>query len=229
VQYTALADVKPDPMLASIIDGYMMRLSEIMDTQIGTTQTPLDTRKSTVRSQETAFGNLVADAFRITMKADVGMMNGGGIRGNRTYAAGEKITRRDIQGEFPFRNSVAVIDVNGADIWAAVENGLSRLEDLKGRFLHFSGMSVVYDPSAPVGGRAVSISVADEPLDLKHRYRLATVDFLSKGGDGFVMFKDAPRVSVSNNIFVWQMVHDYIKEKGRIAPKVEGRLVIGTR
>ena len=56
----------------------------------------LDSRNSTVRArEEAAIGNLFADAMRVSAKADIGLINGGNIRGGRVYAADSLITRRD--------------------------------------------------------------------------------------------------------------------------------------
>ena len=40
------------------------QLSQELDVVIGTLEVPLDTRKAMVRTQETAFGNLVTDAMK---------------------------------------------------------------------------------------------------------------------------------------------------------------------
>ncbi len=67
-----------------------------MNVTIGTTAEPLDSRKATLRTQEAAIGNVVADALREAVKADIAIVNGGGIRGNKEYPAGSPLTRRDV-------------------------------------------------------------------------------------------------------------------------------------
>ena len=58
---------------------------------------------------------------------DVAVTNGGGIRGGKIYAPGTTITRRDILAELPFDNRVVTIDISGAELKQAIENGLSQL------------------------------------------------------------------------------------------------------
>ena len=102
-----------------------------------------------MRSQEAAIGNLIADAIRESTGGDVAITNGGGIRANKQYPAGAKLTRRDILSELPFGNSTSLVEVTGADIKAALENGVSQLEQRAGRFPQVSGLKFEVDPKAP--------------------------------------------------------------------------------
>ena len=77
-----------------------------MDVPLGTTAVELDSRNATVRTREAAIGNLIADAMRASAKADVAIMNGGGIRAGKVYPPGASITRRDVLAELPFGNRV---------------------------------------------------------------------------------------------------------------------------
>ena len=89
--------------------------------------------------------------------ADIAITNGGGIRGGRIYPAGTAITRRDIMAELPFGNTIAVLDISGERIRAGLENGFSYLPRAAGRFPQVSGLTIVVDPSRPVGQRVMSV------------------------------------------------------------------------
>ena len=55
---------------------------------IGETATELDTRGVSCPARgETAFGNLLADAMRQATGSDIGLSNGGGIRGDTVLPA----------------------------------------------------------------------------------------------------------------------------------------------
>ena len=138
-----------------------------------------------MRTQEAAIGNLIADAMRDVTGADIGIMNGGGIRADKEYAAGSDITRKDILTELPFGNVTVLVEVTGKQLREALENGVSKIEDGAGRFPHVSGMKVEIDATKPAGGRVVSAMVGDKPLDKAAAYKLATNDFVLGGGDGF--------------------------------------------
>jgi len=89
------ADVTPDAAIAARVTQYQAEIDKALDVDIGVTKTPLDSRKASVRGQETAIGDFFADTMRAVTGADVAIINGGGIRGNRLYAAGTKLTRKD--------------------------------------------------------------------------------------------------------------------------------------
>src|SRR5262249_10655928 len=100
------ADVTPDPEVAAAVAVYEREMNRDMDAPLGTTAVALDSRAGTVRTREAAIGNIVADAMRSVAHADVAIMNGGGIRGGKLYAAGAPMTRRDVLAELPFGNRV---------------------------------------------------------------------------------------------------------------------------
>ena len=68
-----------------------------------------------------------------------------------------------------------------------------RLPRPAGRFPQVSGLKIVVDPSRPVGERVISVLADGEPLDDKKIYKLATNDFMARGGDGYSMFNNVTR------------------------------------
>ena len=221
------ASVKPDPEIEAVVKGYEDKLSKELDVEIGVTETPLDSRRATVRGGEAAMGNLVADALRASVGADVAITNGGGLRADRQYEAGQKLTRRNILAEMPFGNTTVLLEVTGAQIKAALENGVSQVRELGGRFPQVSGIVAEVDVKEPVGSRVKSIKINGEPLDPAKTYKLATNDFMARGGDGYRVFTEAkPLVDVSASQLMATQVIDYIAKAGKVAPKVEGRVVL---
>ena len=218
--------VDPDPDLQAVVDEYLSRLSKELDVEIGATEVELDSRRSVVRGRETGLANLIADAMRAATGADVALTNGGGIRGDRVYAPGTVLTRRDVQSELPFGNRTVVLEVTGADLLAALEVGVAGVEDGFGGFPHVSGMAYRFDASKPAGRRIAGVTVGGEPLDPARAYRLATNNFLGRGGDGYTMFASAPQLIDANaGRLMTAQVIDAITAAGEIAPRVEGRIV----
>lgn len=221
------AGIEPDPEMAAKVQGYLDKLSAELDVEIGTTTTQLDSRRASVRGIETAIGNLIADAMRAGVGADVAITNGGGIRGDKIYDAGTVLTRRDIQTELPFGNTTVKLEVTGAQIIAALENGFSQVEEGAGRFPSVSGMTVTWDAKAPAGARVKSVMVGDSPLDAGKTYTLAANDYIAGGGDGYAVFKDAKNlIDPAAAQLMAIMVVDYIEAAGKISPAVENRLVM---
>lgn len=221
------ASVTPDPEIAGIVKGYEDKLSRELDVAIGVTETPLDSRRATVRGGEAAIGNLIADALRAAVGADVAITNGGGIRADKQYEAGATLTRRDILSELPFGNTTVLLDISGEQLKAAFEHGVSQIRELGGRFPHISGAVIEVDTKQPVGSRVMSVTVGGAPLDPTRRYRVATNDFMAKGGDGYRVFVDAKQlIDASASQLMATQVIDYVAKLGRVAAKVEGRVTM---
>lgn len=87
-------------------------------------------------------------------------------------------------------------------------------------------MAFRFDASKLPGSRVDGVTVSGESLDPSRTYRLATSDFLGRGGDGYDMFADAPRlIDAAAGKLVAAQVIDAIAAAGEIAPKVENRIV----
>jgi 2',3'-cyclic-nucleotide 2'-phosphodiesterase (5'-nucleotidase family) len=221
------ATVEPDPEIATLVAGYTDKLDAELKVEIGTTATPLDSRRATVRGQEAAIGNLITDAMREAVGADVAITNGGGIRADKEYPAGTKLTRGDVFAELPFGNKTVKFEVTGADIRAALENGFSQVETAGGRFPQVSGLTVVINPGRPAGQRIVSVMAGGAPLDDEKTYTLATNDFVANGGDGYAVFKSAKAlINPIDATLMASQVIDYIAKAGTISPAPEGRIAI---
>jgi len=219
------ATVTPDPDTQAQVDKYSAQLSKELDVAVGTTTTPLDSRRASVRMVETAIGDLIADAMRAAVGADVAITNGGGIRGNKEYPPGASLTRKDIFTELPFGNKTVKLELTGADIWAALENGFSEVENGAGRFPQVSGLTVEADLTQAPGKRVQSVTVGGKPIGMADTYTLATNDYMQGGGDGYSVFKDAKvLVGDLNAKLLASDVMDYISAMKSVSPSVEGRI-----
>jgi len=219
------AGVVPDPQVQAKINEFQADLSRELDVAVGKTTTQLDSRRPAVRTSEAAIGNLIADAMRAAAKSDVAVTNGGGIRGNRVYDAGTQLSRRDILTELPFGNRTVKLEISGAGILEALENGFSKVEEGSGRFPQVSGMVVEVDLSKPAGSRVASVTVGGETLDPEKTYTLATNDFMARGGDGYDAFAAAtPIIGERDGKLMASDVMAFIRAAGEVAPKPEGRI-----
>ncbi len=221
------ANVKPDPDTQVIVDKFQGELDKELNVVIGKTKGPLDSRRNVVRTQEAAIGNLIADAMLQAVGADIAITNGGGIRADREYAAGSEITRKDVLTELPFGNVTVLTEVSGQQVWDALENGFSKIEDGAGRFPQVAGLAVVADKSKPAGSRVVSVMAGGKPLDVKATYKLATNDYMLDGGDGYTALKGGKVIVdahggklIANDVMV------LVKKLGEVDAKVEGRIVL---
>ena len=224
-RFVSTAGVTPDSTVAEVVAKYESQLDEELSVAVGTTSVELDSRRSAVRTRETNMGNLIADAMRAAVDADVAIANGGGIRGDRVYDPGATLTRKDVLTELPFGNVTVLMEISGADLRAALENAVSRVEDIAGRFPQVSGMTVAYDPAKRAGERIIEVKVAGAALDDERTYKLATNDYIAGGGDGYeALTRGKLLIDSSGARLMASQVMSYIRSAGTIAPKVEGRI-----
>ncbi|MGH6810943.1 MAG: bifunctional metallophosphatase/5'-nucleotidase [Methylocella sp.] len=220
------AKIDPDPSMLAKVRAYQAELAKRFDVEIATLAAPLDSRTGAVRSGESAIGNLIVDALRKAAEADIAIVNGGSIRGDKFYPAGTRLSKRDILDELPFGNKTMLTIVPGKAILAALENGFSQVDRLSGRFPQVSGLSIVADPAVAPGARVKTVTVNGEALDPGRDYKLATNDFLARGGDGYGMLAGKTHVSAdSGTSLVALDVIAYVEALKLIDAKVEGRIV----
>ncbi|MBM3207840.1 MAG: bifunctional metallophosphatase/5'-nucleotidase [Chlamydiae bacterium] len=219
-------DIPQDPAVAHVVGGYIKTLDEVTSEQLAVTSVEMNTLYSSVRTQDNIMGNIVADALRIACDADLSIISGGIIRGNKIYKPGYNITMKDLFVEMPFGNVNVCVEISGRNILDALENGVSQFEGKAGRFPQISGVSFAFDESMPVGERIKSVIVGDQPLDLDKIYKVATVDYMLNGGDGYSMFKSGKiLIAPQKQITTISSVADYLRERRELTNQLENRIV----
>lgn len=223
------AEYKAYQKMSDFIAGINEQYNELAGTVVARTDVELtvndpETGERAVRNSETNLGDLCADAYRAMTGADIGLINGGGVRAN--IAAGD-ITYGNIIDVQPFGNSLCVVEATGQQILDCLEMGAVHAPEENGGFMQVSGLSYTvntYIPSSVttdengnftgVDGeyRVKNVLVNGEPLDLEKVYTVASHNYLLlNGGDGMSMFKDcnmiAKEIALDNQALI-----DYITE-----------------
>jgi len=239
--------VPVDPFTQKLVDYFEAQMPP--PEKVGETLVDLDARKSVVRTQEAAIGNLFTDAMNYTVGTKIAVTNGGGIRGDKIYPKGE-ITTATLTQMHPFGNSIVIVQLTGKQFKEVLERGAAALRakndprDPKtidtGAFLQVSGIEEVIDVDKTPqqldktnskivvpGERVVSVTINGEPLDPDKTYTIAVNDYIAHGGDGYVTLGNLPD-SAKNFTYVYltDALYKYIKAHTPISPKVEGRITI---
>jgi 2',3'-cyclic-nucleotide 2'-phosphodiesterase (5'-nucleotidase family) len=209
-----------------LIDEYQQRLNRLLAQKIGMFGNDIQTSRKLIRTQEMPFGNFVADVIRQFTNAEIGLVNGGVIRGNKSYAKGDVITRRDIVSELPFRTHLTLVNVSGMQLKQVLENAVSGVETAKGRFLQVSGLSYRFSTKQPVGQRTSEIKVNGQNIDLNAVYSVATTDYLAAGGDGYDAFLLAKTVDNDQqpSPLLSDLIIRAIQQQKTLSTKSEGRI-----
>ena len=201
-----------------------------------------------VRNRETTIGNFCADAYRYVAKADIALVNGGGIRAD--LPAGD-ITYGDLFAVHPFGNTLCVVEATGGEILDCLEmcyrivlpktseDGNAIGED--GGFQQVSGLKFTVDTSVEssvvIDENEMFVSVGDtrrvkdvfvlneageyEPLDVNKVYTLASHNYLLKeGGSGCPMFMDNTFL-MDEGMADYQILITYMQEA--LGGKVDAR------
>ena len=229
-QIIPVTDAIPDaPEFAPVFAKYK-DLLEKLAVKVGATAVELDALSHSVRTKETNIGNFIADAYRKAANADVALVNGGSIRADLTYSPGP-LTMRDVLSMLPFNNPIVKVEVTGKLLGDILEHSVARsAEDNEpGRFPQVSGMSFKFDTRKLPGQRVSDIMVGGKPLDEMKTYTLATSDFLvSRGGDGYTMFKDAKVLIAADKAPKDSDVFEQAirtAPNSTISPRLEGRII----
>jgi 5'-nucleotidase len=201
-------------------------IEELKAKRVGEAASAIDGSRESCRTQECAMGNLVADAMLDRVKGqgiEIAIQNGGGVRAS--IDAGE-VTMGEVLTVLPFQNTLATFQITGADIVAALENGVSKVEEGSGRFAQVSGMSYAFDPTKPAGSRVSNVLVAGQPIDPARTYGVVTNNFVRGGGDGYAMFASNAVNAYDFGPNLETVAADFIGAAGTFTPKVEGRITV---
>ena len=229
-----------DEELNAIINARNAEVEEELKAVIGTTENLLLGVQPEIRSIETNLGNFATDALLWCARkvlgegnVDAAITNGGGIRASIPSVAGAtfpyNITMKDMVTVFPFGNTVATVEVTGAQLLEALEAATFSSPGVVGAFPQVSGIefeihnynpyergeqysgSTYYAPANP-GSRVKNVKVGGEPLDLAKTYVLATNDFTAAGGDTYSVFKDKSG-GLNTGVAMEQALMDYLAEE----------------
>lgn len=220
--------ITPNAEMNDLVEELREPLTALMEQEVGETMVALD--NSTCRSEECAIGNLIADAIRQETGAQIVFQNGGGIRAGIDEGV---ITLGEVRTVLPFGNLVSTFELSGADVVAALENGVSRVNDERGgtgRFAQVSGLRYTWDMSQEVGSRIVSVEVLDPetgeyaPIDPEATYAVAANDFMRGGGDEYYVFRDNAARVYDYGRPLDMVVIEYLKANSPVAPQLEGRI-----
>lgn len=203
-------------------------IEEMAAQVIGDATEAIEGSREVCRAEECAMGNLVADAMldRVDeQRASIAIINGGGLRAS--IDAGE-ITMGEVLTVLPFSNTLATVELSGADVIDALENGVSDVENGAGRFPQVSGLKYSFSLAKPAGSRISDVLVEQDgqwvPIDEDATYVVATNDFMRTGGDGYGTFAEGEN-PYDFGPPLEQVLADYIANLGgEYTPYTDGRI-----
>lgn len=172
-----------------IIDDYNAEVGKALEEVVGYSAQHLEWSTQLVRGQNSPIANLVTDAlldFFADYEPDICLVNGGGMRASIPEGA---VTLKTCNSVLPFDNDMMLVEASGATVLAALENGVSYLPSLHGKFAQPAGITYTADLTKEAGKRVSDVTLKDgTKLDPDKRYKVVINSFIAGGGDGYSMF-----------------------------------------
>ncbi|QCT01419.1 5'-Nucleotidase domain-containing protein [Paenibacillus algicola] len=242
--------IASDPAAAEKLAEYAKALEELKKTVVGKSGVELNGERESVRKEETNLGNLMADGMRSKVmsivkdpdaKAYVTIQNSGGIRAS--IGAGD-ITLGHLLTTMPYGNNLTALKMTGEEIVAALENGVSGVEDGAGRFPQVSGLRFYYDSTKQPekvdsvtgtteqeGQRIASVQILNEDgtysdIDPDAYYIVATNSYVADGGDFYSSMKQAKEDGrlYELNLVDYEVFREHLDQVGNVKISTEGRI-----
>ena len=207
-------DDRIDKKLDAIIRPYRHGVDSLMKVVVG--KSAVDMPKGSNELLNFGADFVFERGRKLAGDVDLAIINKGGLR--RSLPKGN-ITEGMIITLMPFYNYVNVLEIKGSDLLEAFDvmaadggNGISE------------NVSIVYDP---VDGKCKSVLIDGKPLDVNRTYRLATIDYLAKGGDYMSSLKRGTIIKKGDRVLYDDMIDEFRNGslKGRlINPSPEPRM-----
>jgi 5'-nucleotidase len=221
-----------------VVDPVEEFVSDLAATVIAQSEVDLDGLRESVRTRESNEGNLIADSLLWQAQQlaggfgvdspQIALQNGGGIRNDSIIPAGN-VTELNTFQMVPFPNFVSVVPNIPRDQFKEIlENAVSRVEQVDGRFAQVAGFSFTWDPNGTPqvlnddgtvltpGTRVRDVTLDDgtqivvggvvqsgDPIDI------ATIDFNARGGDQYP-YRGAPFTTLG--VSYQQAVSNFIQD-----------------
>lgn len=214
VEITSDWDVKVDSTAAEILAPYRQQVDSVAGPVLGMSRVAMD-----VRRPESPLSNWAADVLVETStatglpRADVGLINMGGLRSNMPRGI---VRRGDIMLISPFDNQVVVVEVTGKQLMRLFHN----IAEIRGQGVS-DGVRMRISPE----GELLEVTLQGEPVLPKRIYRVATIDYLAEGNDNMTALRKHKRVYPLDILLREAMMESIIKNR-IIDSKVEGRVVL---
>jgi 5'-nucleotidase/UDP-sugar diphosphatase len=224
------SSVVPDAEIEARVKEMGAPIEELKNKVVAESTADIDGSRETCRAVECPMGNLIAEAMLDRVKdqgVTIAIQNGGGVRAS--IDAGP-VTMGEVLTVLPFQNTLSTFEVTGETVVAALENGVSQLEEGAGRFPQVAGLKYTVDPTQPAGSRVSDVMVlvggdAWGPIDPATTYKLVSNNYVRGGGDGYRMFVDAAN-AYDFGPDLADVTAEYMAKVGPYTPMTDGRITV---
>lgn len=214
LEVTSALDAGASRQVLDVIAPYRASVDSVIAPVLGRSLVGM-----TAGRPESLLGNWAADVmvefsdFEDGVRADLGVVNVGGLRNNMPQGV---VRTGDIMLISPFQNRVAVAYLRGEDL-------LALMRDIAA--VHGEGVSREVRMVITPDGQLQHVLISGEEIAADRTYRVATLDYLSEGNDRMYSFRRAKRIAVSDQLARDAMMES-IRRAGTLTSQIEGRITI---
>ncbi|CAH1640966.1 unnamed protein product [Spodoptera littoralis] len=224
--------IPEDPEIKALLQPYTEELHKIVNEVVGSCTD--DMEMDSCAYQECALGNFIAEAFlnishdlHPTALPSISFLQRSMVRSSLLKG---DITKGSIINISPFTNRMVTFVISGIHIVEAMERSVMfpwRPKPYTGPYTpHFSGVKVTINTTShEVVDMFFRVGDKYEKFDVNRDYQVTTLDFLTRGGNGFAMFKEHGR-----NMTVLGVDRDilerYVRKASPIVPHLDKRLTL---
>lgn len=178
-------EIKADEATYTLLKKYQDEGDQKLGVEVGSVKGHLDGKRENIRFIQTNLGRLIAQSQMERVKADVGIMNSGGIR---TSIEEGVVTYKNLLSVQPFGNMISTVDLKGKEFLETLTT-IALKEVDTGGYPQFAGISMIVDRNA----KTISdIKIGGKPFDPNRTYKISIPDYLASGGDGYPLLKKHP-------------------------------------
>ncbi|GAB4379692.1 MAG: hypothetical protein Kow00121_34320 [Elainellaceae cyanobacterium] len=164
-----------DPNAQMFVEITQKFLGSLMDVEVFEVKENMSSKRTRFQPEKVA-STLCSYIKKSSPSADLVMLQGGCIRGDRNYTAGTSFTYGDLLEELPFDTEMATIQVPGYILQAAISLTRSTPDQEVSSFLHADlDVEIEEYPSLKI------VSINHAPFDPRRMYRLGIYQFLLTG------------------------------------------------
>lgn len=208
-------DNRVSPKLAKVIQPYRHGVDSLMKVVIG--KSAVDMPKDSPQLINFGADFVLDQGRKLIDGVDFAIINKGGLRRDLPK---DDITEGMIITLMPFYNYVNVIDIKGSDLLEAFDvmartggNGVS------------ANVAATFNRAE---GKCITVDIDGRPIDPDKTYRVATIDYLAKGGDYMSSLKRGTKVAESKNVLYNDLIREFktgIYHGKKINPSTQPRMI----
>lgn len=227
------ADAEPDAFILDQLQTYEDAVQVWLDQPIGriegdmTVHDPLEIRMKD--------NPLIEFINRVQMQAAGSDISNTALFHNGAPGFPEQVTMREVMANYIYPNTLAVIEISGKDMLAALEHSAAYFEHYDGSKVRVSeafttpkpqhynydmweGIDYEMNISRPVGKRVVKLEYKGGPVEMDKTYQVVLNNYRAGGGGDYIMYQGKPimkeiPVDVSELIANHFMEHPVVQAK----------------